>query len=273
MRRSGATRRHLRPATWPGTALVGAVLLLAAAPAVPQQPLQWQGTAVADATIFHLPGSTTYDAVADGQGPNLWTSVIAGGVVRRALVRFDLAGLPAGAVITDAALSLTQIRARDSHVVAVHRVVAAWGEGTANGGDAGVGAPAQPGDSTWTRRIWAATSWSQPGGDFLASASATQLIPLGTGRFSWPSTPALVADVQAWLDQPAGNHGWLLIGVETVDQNAKRFASREAGANAAPRLVLQYTLPQPAEGDVPLPPWALALLGAGLLWRVMARRG
>lgn len=240
--------------------------------AVPQQVLQWQGVPVADATLFNnTGGGTQYDAVADGSGPNLWTSVIAGGVARRALLRFDLSALPPDAVVTEVVLSLSQVRARDGHEVAVHRLLASWGEGLSNGGDAGVGAPAQTGDSTWTHRFWPATAWSQPGGDFVAAASSSQLVPGGAGRYSWPSTPAMVTDVQAWLTQPATNHGWILIGVETVDQSAKRFGSRQAASFATPQLTVRYSLPDAAQGDVPLPPWALALLAGGVVWRLMRR--
>lgn len=253
------------------TAVLGVALCWPAI-ASPQQMLQWQGQAVADATVFHdVGGSPAYDGVADGAGPNLWTSVLAAGVTRRALVRFDLSALPPGARVTEVSLSLAQIRARDGHAVAVHRVLAPWGEGASNGGDAGIGAPAQPGDTTWTRRFWPATSWANPGGDFAGMASTTLLVPVGSGRFTWPSTAAAVADVQAWVDQPSTNHGWVLIGVENTDQNAKRFGSRQGGAAAAPQLTVRYELAQPAEGDVPLPPWALALLGAGLLWRLTRR--
>jgi hypothetical protein len=50
----------------------------------------------------------------------------------------------------------------------------------------------------------------------------------------------MVADVQGWLDTPANNHGWILIGPEDV-QSAKRFGSRENSDVALrPALVLEF---------------------------------
>jgi hypothetical protein len=98
-------------------------------------------TAVADATLFaQQGGGTAYDAVADGQGANLWTSVLAAGVVRRALVRFDASALPAGAQVLAVRVEAFMIRLREPQSLALHRIDAAWSEGPANGGDAGVGA-------------------------------------------------------------------------------------------------------------------------------------
>jgi hypothetical protein len=66
----------------------------------------------------------------------------------------------------------------------------------------------------------------------------------GEGSFTWGSTPALIADVQAWLDAPASNHGWILLGGEDAPATAKRFDSREAAdPSAQPRLVVEF---QPA---------------------------
>ncbi|NJN00261.1 MAG: hypothetical protein HC793_00845, partial [Aquincola sp.] len=102
--------------------------------------------ASADATIFaEQTGGTAYDAVADGSGPNLWTSVIAAGVVRRALLRFDLSMLPPGSQVLEAHLDAFMIRLREPQTIALHRITAGWSEGASNGGDAGIGAPATQG--------------------------------------------------------------------------------------------------------------------------------
>jgi hypothetical protein len=83
--------------------------------------------AVADTTIYaEQSGSTAYDATSDGAGPNLWTSVLAAGVTRRALVRFDLSAVPKGSRIIGAQLQLFEIRARDEHVVSTHRLLASY---------------------------------------------------------------------------------------------------------------------------------------------------
>ena len=58
----------------------------------------------------------------------------------------------------------------------------------------------------------------------------------------------MVADVQDWLDNPAGNFGWLVLGDEKPTLTAKRFDTRES-ANL-PVLTVQYTPPSPP----PCPP-------------------
>jgi len=169
-------------------------------------------------------------------------------------------------------LEVFEIRARDEHVVRMHRVLAAWGEGASNGGDAGIGAPAQAGDATWSHRFWPNALWASRGGDFSAAASAALLIGFGPALYTWASTPQLVADVQAWLGQPASNHGWMLIGDDLGLMNAKRFGSRENSSDAGrPTLVVTAGPPVlPLAADIPLPPWALAMVAASLgfaLWR------
>jgi hypothetical protein len=230
----------------------------------------------ADTTIFaEQGGATTYDATSDGSGPNLWTSVLAAGVTRRALVRFDLSAVPPGSRVLSARLQLFEVRARDEHLVTLHRVLAAWGEAGSNGGDAGVGAPAQPGDATWSHRIWPSQTWAQRGGDFVATPSAGLQVGFGPAVYLWPSTTQTVSDVQRWVDQPSTNHGWMLIGDDAGLQNAKRFGSRSnTAADARPVLIVTYGPGPPAvqDVDIPLPGWALGLLGAGLAAALLRRR-
>lgn len=217
--------------------------------------------AVADATIFaEQTGGTAYDAVADGQGANLWTSIIVAGVVRRALVRFDTSALPPGAQVLAARVEAFMIRLREPQVIGLHRIGAAWGEGPANGGDAGVGAAAAAGDCTWTHRVWPDERWASRGGDYLLTASALADVSGWPAPVLWASTPALVDDVQSWVETPASNHGWMMIGNESGSQNASRLASRESSTAAArPRLVVSW-LPPAADAQVPLP------LGRWLCW-------
>ncbi|MHC5003383.1 MAG: multicopper oxidase domain-containing protein, partial [Planctomycetota bacterium] len=73
-----------------------------------------------------------------------------------------------------------------------------------------------------------------------ASASA---VVSGSGSYNWSSTPQLVADVQGWVDDPATNFGWIVIGEESVLQTARKFASREGSASQRPRLAVTFTPP------------------------------
>jgi hypothetical protein len=229
---------------------------------------------VADATIFaEQTGGTAYDAVADGSGANLWTSVIAAGVVRRALLRFDLSALPAGAQLLEARLEAFMIRLREPQSIALHRITAAWGEGASNGGDAGIGAPATAGDCTWSHRVWPTQHWSTRGGDYVPSASASVSVAGWPAPVVWASTPALVGDVQGWINSPASNHGWMMIGRETGAQNASRLGSRNSTElSARPRLRVSW-LDATADADIPIPAWALAVLGAGAAASLLKRRG
>src|SRR5207244_2214967 len=53
------------------------------------------------------------------------------------------------------------------------------------------------------------------------------------------------ADVQAWLDSPQANFGWMLKSeAEEVRFSARQFASREySNPAAAPQLAIDYTPP------------------------------
>lgn len=222
---------------------------------------------VADTSIYSdITGNNlSWDDISDARGESLWLSTTAGGVLRRALVRFDLSAIPAGYRVASATLTLFESRARGDHDVSLHRLLAPWGEGSSNGGSAGVGAAATAGDATWRWRDYGVTEWSQRGGDFVATASATTLVGQQNASYTWGSTPGLVADVQGWLDDPASSHGWILIGPEIDAQNAKRFDSREGLlAGQRPLLVVQVT-PVPEAST-------LALLGGGLLMLALVRR-
>ena len=52
----------------------------------------------------------------------------------------------------------------------------------------------------------------------------------------------MVSDVQNWLDDPAANLGWLLLGDESKSQTTKRFDSKDnEEAESQPVLVVEYT--------------------------------
>jgi len=55
-------------------------------------------TPVADTSLYSdiTGSSSSWDDVSDGQGESLWLSTTAGGLLRRALLRFDLSQIPAG---------------------------------------------------------------------------------------------------------------------------------------------------------------------------------
>ena len=59
----------------------------------------------------------------------------------------------------------------------------------------------------------------------------------------------MVADVQSWLDNPANNFGWLVLGDESAVLTAKRFDTRESAI--PPVLTIQYTAPTPTPTPTP----------------------
>lgn len=184
----------------------------------------------------------------------------------RALFRFDLSSLPAGAVVTAAEVSLYVTRRPDPDQhggpvdsdFSLYRMFVSWGEGV--GADA-TGSVAVPGAATWNERHFGGTPWASPGGqmgaDFSNTASATTLVS-DVGPYVWGSSAELIDDVKAWAADPSSNHGFILISQsESSLGSGRRFGSTEqpGGLIPPPTLSVTYHLvPEPATA-------ALALLG------------
>jgi len=164
--------------------------------------------------------------------------------IRRGLLFFDVAAaLPANAHIEKAALILYQSQGNVGlNEICLVRAQDPWGEDK-SASSGGLGAPAQPGDATWTNTFYPTTYWVQPGGQFIGRASACQIVD-ATGYYRWESTNHLLQDVRLWLHNPDQNNGWGLIGDELTPQNAKRFATREnPNLRLRPLLEVTYRLP------------------------------
>lgn len=166
---------------------------------------------------------------------------------RRALLAFDFSSIPPGSTVTGVSLALHISQARpfaDRSPVALHRALGAWGEGASDAGTpGGAGILAQSGDVTWAMRVFPGTPWSALGGDFVAAASGSGLAGDTDTTCVIASTAGLVADVQGWIDAPATNNGWFLLGTEEAG-SARRFDSRQSETPAlAPTLTVTYTPP------------------------------
>jgi hypothetical protein len=124
--------------------------------------------------------------------------------------------------------------------ISLHRLLADWGEGASDApGGEGAGGQTQPGDATWAHRFFDTVDWTTGGGDFEALPSAALSVG-GLGSYAW-SSPALVADVQQWLDDPASNFGWIITGEEGSSGTAKRFDSKDNPDELVrPMLTIQY---------------------------------
>jgi len=196
-----------------------------------------------DATLYE-DGS---GRLANGAGTYLFAGQASG--LRRALLAFDVAGnIPVGATILAVQVSLHCSRrpffGPPPVTLELHRVLAAWGEGASDAGEpGGTGTVAAPGDATWIHTFSPTSTWTSPGGDFEAVASGG-FTCADLGTYTVLSTASLIADVQSWLDDPASNHGWILVGAPSATTNARRFDSRESpDAGVRPSLHVQFDLP------------------------------
>src|SRR5947207_778513 len=161
------------------------------------------------------------------------------GELRRGVLAFDIAGtIPAGSTITAVSLTMNMsMTPAGALTVELHKLLADWGEGTSHApmGE-GDGAPATPNDATWRHRFFDTIFWTMQGGDFSATVTANQSVG-GVGQYTW-SSAQMIADVQSWLDNPASNFGWLVLGDETAIATAKRFDTRESAS--PPVLAITY---------------------------------
>jgi hypothetical protein len=191
--------------------------------------------------------------LSNGAGFHFFAGENGMGELRRGVLAFDIAGsIPPGSTITGVSLSLNMsMTSSDTpRTVELHKLLADWGEGTSHaGGGEGGGAPATPGDATWRHRFYDMIFWTMQGGDFSATVSASQSVgPIG--QYTW-SSAQMVADVQSWLDNPATNFGWLVLGDESAGATAKRFDTRESAS--PPVLTIEYTRTVPSPRPRPTP--------------------
>ena len=177
-------------------------------------------------------------------------------LIRRGLVSFNIEKMiPAGSRVTHAELILSMSRSvGGEHLVNLHRVLSEWGEGQSDApGHEGRGVDAALGDATWLYRKFTNALWVQPGGDYALAVSSAASISNESAIYTWESTPAMVNDVQHWVDSivatgvqfwqedSESNFGWILIGEEDSPRTAKRFDSKENKIlNNRPLLVISY---------------------------------
>lgn len=209
---------------------------------------------------------STDGSLSNGAGNHLFagTNGFSGGFrVMRSVLAFDLSPIPDNARVDSVQLLLdVNTPMGNAGTVQVHRATQDWGEGSsvADMGEGG-GAASSAGDASWIHTFFDGSLWTTPGGDFDAAFSDSLDIS-GNGTASFDSGQ-LAADVQAWLDDPATNFGWLL---KRSDESGAplRFGSFD-NSSAPPRLAVDYTL-------IPEPQTALLLgLGLGLLGAARSR--
>jgi len=217
-----------------------ALLLLAALPSA---------TLAVTVSLPPQKDNTLYEDAAgqlsNGQGVYLFAGLTQSNGLRRGLIAFDLSSIPANATITGATLSmfLFQSGPFPGEVnVSLSKVLRNWGEGASNAGEpGGAGIQAEPGDATWLHTFFSSVLWTNPGGDFSATASAATPITMDSMTYTW-SGSGLVADVQSWVSTPATNFGWVILGNEIDPGTAQRFNSGENPSNP-PQLTVTYQVP------------------------------
>jgi hypothetical protein len=155
--------------------------------------------------------------------------------VRRCFLRFDMSSqIPAGSVIESVTVTLVVTHVPPAPANCgfdLRRVLQPWNELQV----------------TWNSRL-TGTPWATAGAasatDTLPTASSTVQNLSPVGRYTFPSTPLLVADVQSWVNDPASNNGWMLAAEDEVTlKTARGMAARENAANT-PQLQVTYSVPQ-----------------------------
>ena len=231
------------------------LLLLALLLAAPAHAASIVLSSGKDNTLYE----STDGSLSNGAGDYLFagTNGAGGGSrVMRSVLAFDLSLIPDNARVDSLELLLdVNTPIISSGTVQVHRLTQDWGEGSSAAGQGeGGGAASSAGDATWLHTFFDTNLWTNPGGDFDATFSDSLDIS-GNGMASFDSAQ-LAADLQAWLDAPATNFGWLL---KLSDDSAAPLRFGSFDGSAAPRLAVEYTL-------IPEPQTALLLgLGLGLL--------
>ena len=183
--------------------------------------------------------------LSNGSGQRLFAGRTGSGGLRRGLLEFDIAGnVPPGSIISSATLALNLIMTSSgAQTVSVHRALADWGEGPSDApGGEGAGTRSTPGDATWIHTFFDGQFWNTAGGDFVAAPSSSASVG-GAGPYAWGPMAGMTADVQDWLDDPGGNHGWMLIGNEAFFPTAKAFHSRQHPLlEAHPMLMVEFLI-------------------------------
>jgi hypothetical protein len=218
-------------------------------------------TAMKDASLYASNPSNS-----SGGGPGIYSGGNGSGSPRRGLIAFDIAAnVPNGAAISSVELSMYLGQAPNTNgaTIALRRMLANWGEGTAGSSSTtingtGNGFVASIGDATWNDRFSPSIPWAVADVSTVTSAAAVVTGPIDTG-FVWNSTSALISDVQGWLDTPLTNFGWLIMNSgESIPQSVKAFYSRSAVQNSVsaaldrswrPMLTVTYVNAMKLDGD------------------------
>ena len=141
-----------------------------------------------------------------GNWENLYTG-IAGDGRKRSLLRFDLSGIPSGAMVDSATLSIYLYSGDAGHTVNVHRITSAWSE--------------------------SGVTWNSLGNAYVASPVCS----FGTAS-GW-RTADVTALVRGWLSGTYDNYG-LLLDDPASSGSATYYASEYGTISERPKLEICY---------------------------------
>ena len=180
--------------------------------------------------------------LSNGIGEYFFAGTTKDGVIKRALVMFDLAGsVPDGVTVDSAILVLIPTKVKPgSTSIDVHMLTTEWGEGTSKAEDGdGKGATATANDATWEFAKFNTAPWIKSGGDYAIEAIASSTV--STGIDAEFSSVGITANVNFWLVNPTSNFGWILIGDEFSTSTSAKFGSRDnTDPMLWPKLKLYY---------------------------------
>jgi hypothetical protein len=146
------------------------------------------------------------------------------GEEKHSLLLFDLSGIPSGAIIDSATLTVMSKNGRSNHIVEVHPLTTLWSELTA----------------TWNTPD-GNTAWS--GGAF----GSADYDPTGYGTFvpvggDTGVSIDVTALVDRWVNQVLANHGILMLATGADNGDAEWYSIEEGNASRHPVLVVHWTL-------------------------------
>ncbi|MCH9694097.1 MAG: DNRLRE domain-containing protein [Gammaproteobacteria bacterium] len=168
----------------------------------------------ADAEIWAQAANNNY-----GDAAEIWVSS-ASNDTTRTLLRFDLGGIPSGARVIDASLSLhRQSGSGPDQPVSAHRIRNQWSEDSV----------------TWNERE-AGTDWDTAGGDFDDNPLATTAVGPANERYEWGITPL----VQSWLDGSFPNYGVAMIAATDGMAGERFYTSDQAQFDRRPSLSIKF---------------------------------
>ena len=125
-------------------------------------------------TVFLSPAkdNTLYEDpkgfLSNGQGIYFFAGRTAAPSLRRGLIAFDLASIPANATITGATLSMFLSKTHGgSAAISLSKALRDWGEGASDAGEpGGAGVQSEAGDATWIHTFYNTSFWTTPGATF-----------------------------------------------------------------------------------------------------------